>query len=64
MRPRCWLARTACATEDVVAHEAGRPLETIFEHLLNQAGLTDAVTMVEHEDREINGRSYQAVQRL
>ena len=40
--------------EDVVAREVARLLQTPLEDLLNQAGLTDPVAVVEHERREID----------
>jgi hypothetical protein len=39
-----------------IAREVARPLETLLEDLLDQAGLTAAVTVVEHESRDSDRR--------
>jgi hypothetical protein len=41
--------------EDVVAREVARPLQASLEDLLNDAGLTAPVAVVEHERREGDG---------
>ena len=40
--------------QDVVAREVARPLQTLLEDLLDEAGLAGPVAVVEHERREID----------